>query len=118
MPSPSPAGQPTRHSTCRTAKCGPELFAFDDPVGVAALAILAAAVAVVTVSDHVPRAERRWCYPAAIVLAAVANTALAVVVAAGPDRQVGLIPLLAAALLGYGVHRRIRAAGRHRAPRR
>lgn len=89
------------------------LFTFNDSVGVAALTILAAAATCVTVSDKVPSARRlRWRYPVAIVLIASADITLAVIVAGGPDQRIGLILLLAAVLLGYGVHRRIRVTGR------
>jgi hypothetical protein len=94
------------------------MFAFDDPASAAALVVLVAAVTVVTVSDRLPAADRRRRHPAAIVLIASADIALALIVATGPDRRVGLIPLLAAVLLGYAVHRRIRAAGRTRPPGR
>nr|WTB29699.1 hypothetical protein OG781_09510 [Streptomyces sp. NBC_00830] len=46
------------------------------------------------------------------MLIASADITLAVIVAGGPDQRIGLILLLAAVLLGYGVHRRIRVTGR------
>ncbi|MGW9135994.1 hypothetical protein [Streptomyces sp. NPDC055681] len=94
------------------------MFALDDPASAAALVILLASATAVAVSDRLPAADRRWRFPAAIALIAAADITLVLIVATGPDQRVGIVPLLVAVFLGYGVHRRFRAAGRTRPPLR
>ncbi|TKA01390.1 hypothetical protein [Actinacidiphila oryziradicis] len=91
----------------------------DDLLHSAALATVTAAVAVVALAGKPPTGRRRrWRYPLAILLIAAADIGLTVVVASRPDRRIGLVLLVAAVLLGYGMHRRIRVLVGPRPPRR
>ncbi|MEU6757834.1 hypothetical protein [Streptomyces sp. NPDC046685] len=76
----------------------------------AALVTLCGAALLVAVAGRLP-ADRglRWRFPAVVVLIAGADAGLAAVAMVRPDREVGLIALLAAGLLFCGTYRRLRA---------
>lgn len=77
---------------------------------IAALVTLCGAALLVVVAGR-PSADRGncWHFPVAAVLTAAAAAGLAVMAMTRPDRELGLIALLAAGLLLYGTHRRLRA---------
>ncbi|MEW2630137.1 hypothetical protein AB0903_00325 [Streptomyces sp. NPDC048389] len=76
----------------------------------AALIVLGGAALLMSVAGRLP-ADRglRWRFPVVTVLIAAADAGLAVTAMARPGREVGLVALLAAALLVYGTYRRLRA---------